>query len=172
MHLARPRRITPHLHKSLPALLRLEEGPIPLHQRRHGGRHGKVQLLHPERHQIRAKFLTRELHRQEPVRLRPRLGARVIDQIAALPILCQETLRREIIPPREHQELHAGERELFQLLGEFPRAVIPEDDTPLVEIRQRQSEAARQLLADPLHIPSRHSAPPYLIFANTSWNFS
>ena len=97
-----------------------------------------VQLIHTHGNEIRTIYFAEFLNIQQPVILRFSVGKGVINQIIAGEIIVQKQLfYGKIVRAGELDDCYIRDGKLTKHGLKLPILVLPEDDPPLIELRQR-----------------------------------
>ena len=122
----------------VPAGLRIEELPVLLEAAPERRRLGDAHLVHPHGDQIGAELLAVQLYIQQPVVLVGLIGEGTVHQIIAGGIVhSQQLLHIEVVGAGERNDLGPSQRDLIQFVHELLILIDPDDDPPLIELRQR-----------------------------------
>ena len=104
-------------------------------------------FIHPDGNQVGAEFLAVKLDIQQPVVLLRFIGYRAVNQIIALGVvLVQQFFDSEMVASGQRNNLHAVNLNLVQFINKFPVLVLPYDNAPLVEFRQRLRKSSGEVL--------------------------
>ena len=147
VHLRSRRDAATELLNRIAAILCTEELPIVLHLISDNRRSRQAHLIHPNRIEIGTELLAVNLHIDQPVIIILHERPRIIDkEVCGQVILAKLLLDSKRIVASQHNDFHTVQRKILQLVFKFPVFVVPEDDSALIELRQRSSETTCQVL--------------------------
>ena len=128
---------------SVTVLLGTEKFPVPLHLVADNGGSGQAHLVHPDGIEVSAELLTIQLHIDEPVVIVLGEGTRVVDQIIGGQVVLAELLfDGEGVAAGQRHDGDAIQGQFPDLVLELPFLIVPENDSTLVKLWQRNRKSA------------------------------
>ena len=136
-----------HCGYALTAVNAVKELAISLDHAAHGSIVRKTHFVHPNRVKVCSEFFAIKLDINEPIVLRLLIAQRAVHKIVGSGVIrCQQFLGCKGIGTGQNQNTGIIQHQFLNLVLKFPVLVVPEDDTPLIELGQRRSKAPVQVL--------------------------
>ena len=97
-----------------------------------------IQLIHARRDKVGAIFFTELLNIQQPIILWISIREGIINQVVPCEVIVQKHLfHGKVVRPGELDDCYIRDVKLIKHSLELSILVLPEDDPPLIELRQR-----------------------------------